>query len=60
MHGWLFTDIHFVQSGNLHTLAVDLLNLNNRINAFLINPNIDVFFFKYLWVSIILLTSIIL
>ena len=46
MHGWLFTDIHFVQSGNLHTLAVDLLNLNNRINAFLINPNIDVFFFN--------------
>ena len=40
MHGCLFKDIHFPWLQTLNPIINDPLKLNNKINAFLINPNI--------------------
>ena len=43
MHGWLLKDIHAVKLEVLAMLAINPLKLNNAINDFLINPNINFF-----------------
>ena len=63
MDCWLFKDIHFVESETLKTVADDPLKFDNEINAFIINANVVLcyfFFSKYLSLSIISLTSVVL